>query len=210
MCSKGWFAFLCIFAACGSSGGGTSDTGTYADATAPEEVAGDAAVADTAIATDTASGEDAVAGPTYHEPTAGVTWTVSPVANMKNRDEAVAACSAANVDGQTGWRLPTVDEARGLYRDCPDLEKGGTCKLGAGCLDSTCNDASCRTCQTPSSQPAGQCKAVQAMQKGWDGAGWYWTSDSSADNEQYWVYNLCQGAFNSVVGGSLYDVRCVK
>jgi len=188
--------------ACGGDDGKTEDTaGT------------DTAVADTAAGTDTVAAdeaEDVAVGATYAEPTGGATWTVARVAEAKTRDGAIAACSGLTLEGLGGWRLPTVGEARGLYRDCPDLEVGGTCQIGAGCLDSTCNDASCKTCQTASSQPAGQCKALQAFQQGWEGAGWYWTSDEAADLGQYWVYNLCQGAFNVVVGGSMYDVRCVR
>ena len=189
--------------ACGGSDGGD-------DTAAPLDTAGgDQAVTPDAATPDTAPGE-VVVGDTYVESGTGLTWTVAPVAKMKGYDDAVAACQAANVAGQTGWRLPTAAEARGLYRDCPDLQVGGACPIGDGCLDSTCNDATCKTCQTPSSQPAGQCKAVQELQQGWDGAGWYWTSDQVPDLGQYWVYNLCQGAFNAVFGGSSYDVRCVK
>lgn len=157
-----------------------------------------------------AAPETVVVGETYVEPVTGLTWTVTPVGTMKTRDEAVAVCEAAAVAGQSGWRLPTVAEARGLVRDCADLEVGGACPAGDGCLDSTCNADTCKTCQTPSSQPGGQCKAVLEMQQGWDGAPWYWTSDEAADTGQYWVYNLCQGALNVVYGASLYDVRCVR
>jgi hypothetical protein len=208
---KTWFVTLAtsaclLFLACG--GDDKKSTGD------PDTLGGDAATEAAGEATAEASDDTGVAevgtGPTYAEPNAGVTWTVTPVAKMKGYDDAVAACSTASVDGLSGWRLPTVGEARGLYRDCPDLETGGACGLGAACLQSTCNDAACKTCQTPSSQPAGQCKAVQELQQGWDGAGWYWTSDAAADTEHFWVFNLCQGAFNDVTGGSLYDVRCVR
>ena len=151
-----------------------------------------------------------VVGVTFTEPGTGLTWTVDPVSDMANRDAAVAACEAAEVDGHTDWRLPTIEEARGLYRDCPDLELGGACTVGDNCLNSTCNDANCKTCQTASSQPSGQCKAVHEMQQGWDGGPWYWTSSEAADVEQYWVFNLCQGALNVVFGGSSYGVRCVR
>ena len=193
-----------VFTACGGSDGGAEDTpgvdNGSTDVAADQSATPDTAAADTPL----------VLSDTFTEPGTGLTWTVKPVAQMKTYDDAVAACQAANVAGETGWRLPTVAEARGLYRDCPDLEVGGGCPLGAGCLDSTCNDATCTACQTPSGQPSGQCKAVPEMTQGWDGGPWYWTSDQVPDVGKYWVYSLCQGAFNDVFGGSSYDVRCVK
>jgi uncharacterized protein (TIGR02145 family) len=61
--------------------------------------------------------------------------------------EAMQYCENFSVDGNSGWRLPTVSELRTLIQNCPATETGGFCGAEDGCLSwDNCNNDACNGC----------------------------------------------------------------
>ncbi len=58
-------------------------------------------------------------------------------------DNARASCNAARDRNLLGWRLPTIDELRGLVRGCPATEPAGACPVHS---DSTSDSAATSAC----------------------------------------------------------------
>jgi tetratricopeptide (TPR) repeat protein len=50
----------------------------------------------------------------WPDPSTGLTWTKSPGAPMSS-SQAPSYCGNLNVLGYAGWRLPTIDELKGIY-----------------------------------------------------------------------------------------------
>jgi hypothetical protein len=132
-------------------------------------------------------------------------------AQIKNHDEIAAACAAMTVQGVSGWRLPTIDEARLLAGGCEPTAPGGSCLLSdPDCLSSSCGFASpdCESCfggQGPH-KSKGYCRpevpfCLNAA-----------TSSACADcaTVGFWTYGIINGNFYSAKSTDQMFVICVK
>jgi hypothetical protein len=78
---------------------------------------------------------------TWYDETSGLTWQTTPLNVPVKLGNATTYCSQ-NTDGLpgSGWRLPTLDEARSLVRGCPAVQPGGACKWDDACCSAgTCD-----------------------------------------------------------------------
>jgi len=129
---------------------------------------------------DTGGDDDGVPGDTWTDPTSGLTWQVIPSSDYMYWDDAIAYCDNLSLDGG-GWHLPTISELRTLIRGCDGTVTGGSCGVTDSCLDSSCQNESCYSCNNgygpnkgcygPSELP-GDCY-------------WYWSSSPVADDDNY-------------------------
>lgn len=58
--------------------------------------------------------------------------------NMLTYTKAEDFCSSLDWAGYTDWRLPTIDELRTVVKGYKDIEPGGRCRVGEGCLLKVC------------------------------------------------------------------------
>jgi hypothetical protein len=146
---------------------------------------------------------------TWKDPLWGHTWQISPMEGESDWTSAKTYCQQLNLAGQTGWRLPTIDELRDLIRGCAATERHGSCNVGKNkCTDFSCSHDSCWGCQL-------------AQGPGADGFYWpdevqgdcchYWsTTDSSADPDSHWVVGFHTGEVFLHKNTTASKVRCVK
>jgi hypothetical protein len=132
-------------------------------------------------------------------------------AQIKNHDEIAAACEAMTVQGVSGWRLPTIDEARLLAGGCTPTASGGSCPISdPSCLNSSCGFASpqCESClgsQGPH-KSKGYCRpevpfCLNAA-----------TSSACQDCSTvgFWTYGIINGNFYSAKATDQMFLICVK
>lgn len=86
------------------------------------------------------------AGGTWTDPATGLVWQDPPFKETKSWSDAVTACSTLTLDGHKNFRLPTIDELRGLVRGCDATKPSGACQVTAACSATTCASPPCRGC----------------------------------------------------------------
>ena len=90
---------------------------------------------------DAADDDDDSSGGSSEWTNNGLSWKAEEMP-MK-WDAAVTHCAGLG----EGWRLPILEELRGLVRGCPPVESGGSCPLTDDCLEmGGCWDDSCNEC----------------------------------------------------------------
>ena len=57
--------------------------------------------------------------------------------------EADDYCNNLNECGHSDWYLPTISELRTLFKNCPEVETGGSCKITDECLSTYCDNEDC-------------------------------------------------------------------
>jgi hypothetical protein len=139
------------------------------------------------------------------DPSTGLRWQ-NPAAGFMDFEEASAYCPNLGA----GWRLPTVSEARSLFRGCDAVGDGGACGISDGCTNHDCGDGT--PCEYNCSYDNGP--GLEGCY--WDGAlqgqcTAYWTGTTVAD----WGDSAFYTQFASgTVGTASYfidnAVRCVK
>jgi hypothetical protein len=138
--------------ACGSDGGvdGGIDAG-------PRDGGLDGGRADGGAdaGTSTDGGSDGGAGGCWTDSATGLAWTV-PLNTllMNNWVNAGAFCSGQSHCGRTGWRLPTIDELRGVVRGCPATVPSGSCAIHDGSAYSSWVNGACRCAPDAGPGPA--------------------------------------------------------
>jgi hypothetical protein len=90
---------------------------------------------------------DPVVLATWSDPATGLTWQDPPFAEHYAWADAGPLCTALRLDGQTDWRLPTLDELRTLARGCPATVTGGACVVTDACSATTCWTDVCQGCE---------------------------------------------------------------
>jgi len=115
-----------------SSGGGDDDSGGGSDD-------------DNGSNDDDAADDDTGTGDTWTDSSSGLTWQVTPGGWMIWVD-AKSYCDNLTLAGG-GWHLPTISELRTLIRGCDGTVTGGSCGVTDSCLDSSCQDESCYSCE---------------------------------------------------------------
>ncbi|MBR6244279.1 DUF1566 domain-containing protein [bacterium] len=64
-------------------------------------------------------------------------WSSRSSSKM-NWQSAINYCQNLNEGGHSDWRLPNIDELRGLIKNCPKTETGGECRISSNCLSLSC------------------------------------------------------------------------
>lgn len=149
--------------------------------------------------------ETRVSGGPWTDSATGKTWLNPPGPVAMTFPEAVAYCSALDLNGK-GWRLPTISELRSLVRGCPGIELGGACKVGeGGCLAKECRKA-CEPCTTGKG-PAGAYWPEGVL--GDDGRHWSATVVQDLP-DKVWVLDFGHAGIRSDSQDNHHQVWCVK
>ena len=131
--------------------------------------------------------------------------------NKMNWNAAVKYCKDLDEGGYTGWRLPNIDELRGLIKNCSKTEIGGECRVSEknSCLSySQCGngyrDGSCY-CASINNNGGYYSKL------GDDDKVWLWSSSTRSDYSYYaWYVSFNGGGVGSSHKTDNYYVRCVR
>lgn len=128
-----------------------------------------------------------------------------------DHDGIVAACAALTVQGVSGWRLPTIDEARLLAGGCAPTAPGGTCPLkDPSCLGKDCGFAmpACESCigNMGPHKTKGYCRPEVPLCINLT------TSSACPDcgAAGYWTYSIINGNFYSAAPNAGGFIVCVK
>lgn len=126
-------------------------------------------------------------------------WSSKYIQN-KTYNEAVQYCMNLNEGGHKDWRLPTIDEWRTTFQNCPITQPGGKCQVSEarGQLDSSAFSRDCK----------------KGCKKGFStliGKGWFWSSSGRQGTNHYWVVSLkaqiSSMSDDEIRKGSVYCVR---
>jgi len=150
----------------------------------------------------TDGGTDGGTSGIWIDSTTGYQWQNPPATNTMTWQSAVDYCSTLQIEGKTGWTLPTISQLRTLVRGCPATQTGGSCGVTDSCLGDSCWGY-CNGCGDKSgcywdSNLHGVC-------------GWYWSSSSVANytfNAWYVNFNNGEVSFDNKTN-TRSVVRCV-
>ena len=82
------------------------------------------------------------------DPSTGLMWQKTAMCCFQQFQlYAEEACEKLNINGVTGWRIPTISELRSIVRGCPATVEGGECDVTDDCRDENCFNDSCRGCE---------------------------------------------------------------
>jgi uncharacterized protein (TIGR02145 family) len=162
---------------------------------------------------DNASGggddNDDASGDTWTDSSSGLTWQVTPSTNAYAWDDAITYCQKLSLDGG-GWHLPSISELRTLIRGCDATETGGSCGVTDSCLDYSCQDESCYSCEGGNGTTDG-CYGPSELPGECD---WFWSSSQVANFGFAWFVDFAYGyVYYSYVGNrdaGTVDSRCVR
>jgi hypothetical protein len=137
----------------------------------------------------------------------GLTWEATPPANYLTWADANSYCQNLDLNGQGGWRMPTISDLRTLVRGCAETESGGDCEVTNQCLDSNCQNMACDGCSL-NSGPASGCYWPAQL-----GAtcGPFWSSSSESDIAGFeWIIDFSDGYINVDTAAAGEYARCVR
>ena len=116
-------------------------------------------------------GDMEIAGASWMDPDSGLTWQNPPANNIMRWQDAIGYCNNLDLDGYSGWHLPTISELRSLIRGCHGTVTGGDCAVGDSCLTDSCFESdACWNCQY-NAGPAHGC---------------YWPDDMKGSCDEFW------------------------
>ena len=127
-----------------------------------------------------------------------VEWSGSYL-QSKTWSEAREYCQNLNEGGHNDWRLPTIEEWRSTFQNCPATQSGGECQVSEtrGRLDPGAFSKACK---------AG-CKKGYSTQTG---KGWFWSSSGKQGTNHYWVIAVKNARISSLGDNGKGSVRCVR
>jgi len=144
-------------------------------------------------------------GETWTDPSSGLTWQVTPSSKPKEWAEAKSYCYDLSLDGG-GWHLPTISELRTLIRGCDATVTGGSCGVTDDCLDSSCHDNSCNSCNWGDGPNNGAYDPSELSSQSWS-----WSSSPVADySNGAWYVDFSIGIVNAHYGVHQGPARCVR
>lgn len=144
---------------------------------------------------------------TWLDASTNLTWTVAQVAQNRNFQGALDACASLRLCPDVKWRLPTIDELRTIVRNCPNVERGGACRVMNGCGDRSACVMNCSACSSDSSSGDPKFRIEQLV-----GYAWEWSSSVVLnDPDSVWMLAFNTGDIGSISRDSTSPaVRCVK
>ena len=127
-----------------------------------------------------------------------IEWSSNYLQNKTHRD-AVQYCMNLSEGGHQDWRLPTIDEWRATFQNCPTTQPGGKCQVSEtlGRLDSSAFSRDCK---------AGCRKGFSTI----IGKGWFWSSSGRLGTNHYWVVAFKNARVSSMSDTSRGSVYCVR
>ena len=139
----------------------------------------------------------------YTDPSTGLTWS-SVSSNEMDWETAKRYCEDLTEGGDSGWRLPTIDDLRTLIQNCSKTETSGSCALSDPDNLSKDGDWSAETCASCDDDLSG------GHSKFGD-TNWFWSSSAIADYTGYaWFVYFKSGSVQYSVQSDGRYVRCVK
>lgn len=141
----------------------------------------------------------------YLDITSSLCWQQPPDETRRTLQEATNYCDALDLAGQSNWRVPTIDEARSLVRDCAATALDGECPIRGG-SPSTDLVADCYGCDAM----AGRCRWSEQLSG--DCTWFHWSSSPVADypGEGAWFLYYFNGSVNWESVQEQFMVRCVR
>jgi hypothetical protein len=125
--------------------------------------------------------------------------------------EGIAICASGNIAGiNSGWSLPTIDQARTLAAGCPDTAPGGTCSISdPSCLLNTCAaGATCESCLGSAGPNMGRyCRDNVRLCSNLMSSS---VCPNCTSPTTVWMYGASNGNFVLVSSGSRYTHLCVR
>ena len=191
---------LIIGAAVSCSGGGKDDdNGANDDETVDDDVDDDST-------TDDDTSDDDTTNDVWTDSISGLTWQVTPSGNYMSWNAAKSYCDSSTLAGG-GWRLPTISELRTLIRGCDATVTGGSCGVTDSCLNESCWNALCRSCNNGDG-PNNGCYGPAELPGECDS---YWSSSSVAgDAVLKWIVRTSNGSVSSDYVDNYDFARCVR
>ena len=127
-----------------------------------------------------------------------IEWSSSYRQNV-TWNEARQYCENLYENGHNDWRLPTIDEWRSTFQNCPETQPGGKCAVSEinGRLDP---GAFSRTCK------AG-CRKGYSTQTG---KGWFWSSSGKYGTNHFWVVAFKAARISSLGDNGKGSAKCVR
>ena len=147
----------------------------------------------------------------WEDPDTGLVWQ-DPTGDQQSWEEAVDYCDALEIDGQSGWQLPTIDEMRTIVNGCSATEPGGECQV-TDSRNSSTDDWTEETCQHPCEWMEGPGEGGAYYVDGLHGsAGIAWSSTPDSSNDDWvWALAFTTGAIDTgETSGVNYMTRCVR
>ena len=135
----------------------------------------------------------------YDRKTRGyIEWSSSYSQNV-TWNEARQYCENLQENGHDDWRLPTIDDWRSTFQNCPVTQPGGKCQVSGthGRLDPGAFSRACK---------AG-CRKGYSTQTG---KGWFWSSSGKSGTNHFWVIALKNARISSLGDNGKGSVRCVR
>jgi len=148
----------------------------------------------------------------WYDCATGLCWT-DPSVGLQDYSEARARCDGLDDGGETDWRLPTVDELRGLIRGCGATAPGGACGITDGSSAAEL-DGSCDGCGFRCGPGAGGLYLDPALGDDPNAPRTYWSDsiDASSKTPAAWTVDFEFGRVAQTPVDQLWwrRVRCVR
>lgn len=119
----------------------------------------------------------------WEDPESGLFWSME--SNAMIWQAAVDYCDNLTEGGFSDWRLPSINEARTLIKNCRETMVDGKCSVTDNCLSSDCLDYSCDLCEQKAD-------------------GYYSKIDERTDSRLFWSASEVSGSAVSAWGIELY------
>ncbi len=122
-------------------------------------------------------------GKPWEDRGSGMMWSAE--SNAMVWQDAVDYCDNLTEGGFSDWRLPSINEARTLIKNCWETMAGGRCGVTDSCLSSDCLDYSCGLCDPQAD-------------------GYYSKIDEHTDSSLFWSASEVSGSAVRAWGIELY------
>ena len=129
-----------------------------------------------------------------------VEWS-STYLQRKSWDKAQEYCQNLNEGGHNDWRLPTIDEWRSTFQNCPATQPEGECRISE-INNMLTPETFSRACKAGCRKGSGD-KTIY-------GKGWFWSSSRMENTDSFFVIAFKYARISHLTRGGLGSVRCVR